>query len=170
MVRSPVRTLIVFCHPLPDSFGSCVRDTCATALEGHEVRSVDLYDGRDLPRSFSDGDASALEWARAVVLVYPTWWGSFPAPLGDWIESGLEREAWRNVSRVVAVTTHGSSRMVNVLSGGIGERVVRRGLPGRMAPEAYGRFVALYSMDTIDDDARAAFLKRLPGELEKSLR
>ena len=167
MVRSPVKTLLVFCHPLPDSFGSDVRDCCVAALGN--IRTVDLYDGRDLPRRFSDDDAADLGWADAVVLVYPTWWGSFPAPLGDWIETSLERGAWRHLSRVVAVTTHGSSRMVNMLTGGIGERIVRRGLPRQMAPGAYGRFVALYSMDTIDDDHRAAFLRSLPALLDKSL-
>ena len=164
-----MRTLLVFCHPVPDSFGSAVRDACAAALERHELQSIDLYEGRDLPRPFADEDGVALERAEAVVLVYPTWWGSFPAPLGEWIECALERDAWRTVSRVVAVTTHGSSRMVNLLTGGIGERIIRRGLPRRMAEGAFGRCLALYSMDAIDHPARAAFLEELPRELEKAL-
>jgi hypothetical protein len=86
-----------------------------------------------------------------------------------WVEDGLDRELWRGIHRVVAVATHGSSRLVNMLSGGIDRRIVRRGLPRLMAPGAYGRFIALYSMDTIDDDQRRKFLASLPLTLGGAL-
>lgn len=160
---------VVFCHPVPTSFCASVRDAVESALDRHEVRRVDLYDGADLPRSFADDDFELLSWARAVVLIYPTWWGTLPAPLMGWIEDGLEREAWAGLERVVAVTTHGSSRFVNRLSGGTGRRIVMRGLPLQMALGASGRFIALYSMDTIDDDARQRFLDSLPDQLNQAL-
>lgn len=140
-----------------------------SALDQHEVRPVDLYDGTDLPRSFTDDDVGLLSWARAVLLIYPTWWGTLPAPLMGWIEHGLDREAWAGLDRVVAVTTHGSSRFVNRLSGGTGRRIVMRGLPLQMALGASGRFIALYSMDTIDDYARHRFLQSLPDQLNQAL-
>ena len=164
-----MRTLVVFCNPVPDSFGACVRDEIISSISPHEARLVDLYGGRDLPRPFGQHDVGALQWAEAVVLTYPTFWSSFPAPLMAWVEDGLDRELWRGIHRVVAVATHGSSRLVNMLSGGIDRRIVRRGLPRLMAPGAYGRFIALYSMDTIDDDQRRKFLASLPLTLGGAL-
>jgi NAD(P)H dehydrogenase (quinone) len=164
-----VNVLVVFCHPVPDSFGAALRDAAVAALVAHETKVVDLYEGRDLPREFDDGDAKALEWANAIVLVYPTWWASLPAPLMGWVEAGLESDRWRHLTRVVAVTTHGSSGMVNMVTGGVGRRIVRRGLPRVMASDAYGRFIPLYSMDTISDTARLDFLESLPTALTHAL-
>lgn len=159
---------VVFCHPVPGSFGATVRDEVVAHLEG-PARTIDLYDGADLPRVFTDADERTLQWSRAVVLVYPTWWGSLPAPLMGWIEAGLDRQAWTDIDRVVAVTTHGSSRFVNTFTGGTGRRIVMRGLPRQMAIGAIGHFIALYSMDTIDDEARRRFLDTLPAQLDRAL-
>lgn len=164
-----MNVLVVFCHPVPDSFGACLRDATVAALESHETQVTDLYAGHNLPRAFADEDMDALQWANTIVLVYPTWWASLPAPLMGWIEAGLDRDGWRHLTRVVAVTTHGSSRLVNLATGGVGRRIVRRGLPRLMAPDAYGRFIPLYGMDTIDDDARRDFLKSLPAALIRAL-
>jgi NAD(P)H dehydrogenase (quinone) len=164
-----VRVLVVFCHPLPDSFGAHVRDVTLSALEAHDSRLVDLYDGRDLPRWFSNGDAADLGWAQAVVLIYPTWWSSFPAPLMGWIEDGLDRGCWRHLTRLVAVTTHGSSRLVNAITGGIGARIVRKGLPGEMAQDARGVFLAMYSMDRSDEKNRRRFAGRMALEVPHAL-
>lgn len=164
-----MNVLIVFCHPVPDSFGASLRDATVAALAAHATQMIDLYDGHDLPRDFADGDTDALGWADAIVLVYPTWWASLPAPLMGWVEAGLDRGNWRHLTRVVAVTTHGSSRLVNVLTGGVGRRIIRRGLPRLMSAGAYGRFIPLYGMDTIDDPTRLEFLESLPTTLTHAL-
>ena len=165
-----MRILVVFCHPVLDSFGARLRDTVLDALAAHETRLVDLYSGADLPRSFDHDDSDSLAWAEAIVLVYPTWWSSLPAPLMGWVEEGLDRDLWRHLSRVVAVTTHGSSRMVNWVTGGIGRRIVQRGLPKMMAEGSFGRFIALYSMDTIGDTEREQFCASLPETLASALK
>lgn len=164
-----MNVLVAFCHPVPDSFGAVLRDATVAALAAHETKVIDLYEGHDLPREFSAGDVEALGWAHAIVLVYPTWWASLPAPLMGWVEAGLDRDGWRHLARVVAITTHGSSRLVNVLTGGVGRRIVRRGLPRLMSPDAYGRFIPLYGMDTIDDAERHEFLESLPAALARAL-
>lgn len=74
-----MRTLVAFCHPVPNSYGAHLRDQVLSVID--EVRLVDLYGGHDLPRGFLTEDADDLVWAEAVVLVYPTWWSSLPAPL-----------------------------------------------------------------------------------------
>lgn len=162
-----MRALVTFCHPVPDSFGAHLRDRTLAALA--EARLIDLYGGHDLPRPFEDLDADHLAWAEAVVLVYPTWWSSLPAPLMGWVEAGLERDMWRHLTRVVAVTTHGSSRLVNTVAGEVGKRLVRYALPAQMAPGARATFISLYRMDRIDDASRLRFAERLGRELKLAL-
>jgi NAD(P)H dehydrogenase (quinone) len=162
-----VRTLVAFCHPVPYSYGAHLRDQVLSAVD--EVRLVDLYGGNDLPRRFLDADGDDLAWAEAVVLVYPTWWSSLPAPLMEWVEAGLERDLWRHLVRVVAVTTHGSSRLVNIATGQIGRRIVRRGLPAYMASQSKGRFIALYRMDGISQVRRRKFAEHLVTRLPRAL-
>ncbi|MEM0899207.1 MAG: NAD(P)H-dependent oxidoreductase [Pseudomonadota bacterium] len=99
-----MRILVVYCHPVPDSFCAAVRDTAIGALQraGHETRLLDLYaigfdpvmqeaerraynemcaDQHPLPEH-----AEHLAWAQALVFVYPTWWYGLPAMLKGWLD------------------------------------------------------------------------------------
>lgn len=159
-----MRVLVVLCHPVPGSFGAHLRDVAVGALEpGHETATIDLYGGFDLPPG--DLDDAPLDTAEGVVLVYPTWWSSLPAPLMAWVEDTLEAGRWSHVQRLVAVTTHGSSRWVNAVTGHIGRSIVLRGIPAQMAEGATGTFLALYGMDRIDDDRRRRFVAHVERRL-----
>jgi NAD(P)H dehydrogenase (quinone) len=98
-----VRTLVVYCHPDPDSFTAAVlkRVLDALAAAGHDVRVSDLYaDGFDPifsaeeRRHHLDPGAEPsverytddLRWCEHLVLVYPTWWSGQPAMLKGWLD------------------------------------------------------------------------------------
>lgn len=98
-----MKCLVVFCHPVPESFGAAVRDTALAALRarGWEVRLVDLYaegfdpvlgaDERRNMHQAPDDPALAphienVRWAEAVLFVYPTWWYGLPAMLKGWLD------------------------------------------------------------------------------------
>lgn len=97
------RTLVVYCHPLEDSYVAAVRDRVLAGLAsaGAEVRCTDLYgDGFDPTFSTLDHErhmqpgtdpsvtryADDLRWCEMLVLVYPTWWAGQPAMLKGWID------------------------------------------------------------------------------------
>jgi NAD(P)H dehydrogenase (quinone) len=99
-----VRALVVYCHPVPDSFCAAVRDAAIEGLAraGHEVRLVDLYasafdpvmscaarrsyyDER-LNRAGAEEHIASVLWAEALIFVYPTWWSGQPAMLKGWLE------------------------------------------------------------------------------------
>jgi len=99
-----MRTLVVYCHPVPESFCAAVRDEAVRTLQagGHDVRLIDLYaEGFDPVisaeerRRYNDvphgeplvpDHAAHLRWAEALVLVYPTWWYGLPAMLKGWFD------------------------------------------------------------------------------------
>lgn len=98
-------TLVVVCHPRPDSLtrAAAQRVLAGLAAKGELVRVIDL-EGEDFdPRvsaaekvAYEEGPASrpdelahhfdALRWADRVVLVYPTWFSGQPARLKGWFD------------------------------------------------------------------------------------
>ncbi|WP_394892612.1 NAD(P)H-dependent oxidoreductase [Mesorhizobium sp. AaZ16] len=99
-----MRVLVVYCHPVPDSFCAAVRDAAVGTLtaRGWDVRLVDLYAegfdpvlGSDERRHYHDRAPTDpalaphienLKWAEAVLFVYPTWWYGLPAMLKGWLD------------------------------------------------------------------------------------
>lgn len=99
-----MRVLVVYCHPVPESFGAALRDVVVKALTeaGNDIRLLDLYAegfdpvmGCDERRIYNEMDrgqhpvpehAAHLEWAEGIVFVYPTWWYGLPAMLKGWLD------------------------------------------------------------------------------------
>ncbi len=98
-----MRVLVVYCHPVPDSFCAAVRDAAVGALtaRGWDVRLVDLYaegfdpvlgvdERRHHDRAPTDPALAPhienLRWAEAILFVYPTWWYGLPAMLKGWLD------------------------------------------------------------------------------------
>jgi putative NADPH-quinone reductase len=190
--------LVVYCHPLEDSFVAAVRDRALAGLAagGAEVRVTDLYaDGFDPAFSASeranhlspgtdpalDGYAADLRWCDTLVLVYPTWWSGQPAMLKGWIDRVWVNEvAWtlpdganrlrpelRNVRRLVAVTTHGSSKLINMIEGESGKRTLTRSLRAMCHPLARTTWLALYGVDNASDADRRTFLDRVERRIAR---
>lgn len=99
-----MRILVVFAHPVEESFGRAIFRRLVASLEaaGHEVRPLDLYaEGFDPVLSADErrdyhapgrnerrvaAEIERLRWAEGLIFVYPTWWYSLPAMLKGWID------------------------------------------------------------------------------------
>jgi len=162
---------------------------------GHDVRVNDLYAEGFVPElsawertnHLSPPDtklaiapyADNLRWCEALVLVYPTWWAGQPAMLKGWIDrvwvagvaydlpagSNRIRPQLHNIRRIVAITTHGSTKFVNALEGEAGKRIVTRSLRVLCSKRARTRWVALYNIDRSTDARRAAYLSRVENAM-----
>ncbi len=177
-----MHTLVVVTHPSPTSLTRAAFGRVLAGLEsgGHEVRVIDLdaegFDPRlsldekrrhlDPPESKPDLSEhfAALRWAERLVLVYPTWFGGFPARLKGWIDrswaSGVAFElpegatrihpGLRNIRRIEVVTSHGGSRLLNLLQGNPGKLTTFRMLRALCHPLCRRRFTAIYDIDRVD--------------------
>jgi putative NADPH-quinone reductase len=99
-----MRVLLVYCHPVPESFVAAVRDRALATLQagGHDVRLTDLYAESfdpvltaDQRRAYHDAGTNEagierhltdLKWCEALIFVYPTWWYGLPAMLKGWLD------------------------------------------------------------------------------------
>lgn len=126
--------------------------------------------------------AKRLAEANGLLLVHPTWWGGPPAILKGWFDrvlsprvayplavrsGGRRPEGLRHVRRLTVVTTHGSSRLVNVLQGEPGRRTLMRALRTSLHPLARPRWLGCYGMDHNSDADRSRFVDRVRRHVER---
>ncbi|MCU1361148.1 MAG: putative oxidoreductase [Ilumatobacteraceae bacterium] len=192
-----MNVLVVFCHPTHQSFTGATLQRVLAGLStaGHETRVVDLYamgfrpemsfdergrhsvDHRLQPGLRSDiaEHIGQLQWAQALVMVYPTWWAGQPAMLKGWFDRVLVNGvAWSlphggdrirpmltNIRRLVVVTSHGSTKWVNMVEGEGGKRVVGRAIRVLCSRRCRTRWVSLYNIDRASSAERQAFLDRV---------
>jgi NAD(P)H dehydrogenase (quinone) len=99
-----MRVLVVYAHPLSDSFAAALHATIVRRLRdaGHDVDDCDLYaegfdpvltapERRAYNTAYPDLTAIAshvarLRAAEALVLCFPTWWYGMPAILKGWFD------------------------------------------------------------------------------------
>ncbi len=180
-------TLVVFCHPVPESFVAALAARVVESLDaaGSEPRLLDLYaDGFspvDADASLVAAHQEALRAASALVLVYPTWWSGLPAMLAGWLEqvvaggatprarkseaTAAARQRLANLAYVAVVTTHGSSKIVNAAQGEAGMHFLKRSLRP-LCPRRCGlRWIPFYSSDRSTLEDRRAYLDRVERRL-----
>lgn len=200
-----VRVLLIHAHPDPDSYSAALRDRALAGLRsgGHTVQVISLYSEDDDQRTFdaamtaaeraaySSGEpilddvvaeyADQVQWAEALVFVYPTWWFGLPAVLKGFLDRVLVpgvaftmdprtekvKPALTNIRRLVGVSTYGSSRFQARLFNDAGRRTLLRTL--RLVCNRFTRskWLALYGMDRATGRQRADFLARVERELSR---
>ncbi|MBV9860411.1 MAG: NAD(P)H-dependent oxidoreductase [Alphaproteobacteria bacterium] len=99
-----MRVLVIYAHPLRDSFASALHQRILAALQagGHTVDDCDLYAERFDPvlkaaerRAYNTGEpdlgavaphVGRLRSAEALILCFPTWWYGMPAILKGYFD------------------------------------------------------------------------------------
>jgi NAD(P)H dehydrogenase (quinone) len=173
-----MRVLVVYAHPVPDSFNAAVHARLLQALgrAGHEVRDLDLYgmgfapamseaERRDYMTHGANTAAIAehlehLRWAEALILVYPTWWYSLPAMLKGWLDRVFVPhetfELGKGLNPILGRLTH-----IRLVVRDPGKTVVMKGLKPLCAKGCRTFWLGLYRMDTVSEARRRAFLDRV---------
>jgi NAD(P)H dehydrogenase (quinone) len=172
------------------------RAVAALLADGHQVRVSDLYaDGFEPAMSLDERlthqepryrpelaeYCDNLRWCDALVFIYPTWWSGEPAMLTGWLDRVLVRGvAWEmvegksritgqltNIRRLVTITSHGSSKFLNMIEGEAGRRVIGRSVRVLCHRFARTTWLAMYNVDRSTDGDRAAFLDRVERRMHR---
>ena len=164
---------------------------------GHEVFVTDLYEdcfepalslqervdylsGHEIDPTIADY-CERLQWCEALMFIYPTWWSGQPGMMTGWLDRVLVRGvAWdlaaggvrlrprlTNVRRLVIITTHGSSKWVNLLEGETGRRVIGRAVRALCHRFARTSWLAMYGIDRSTPADRQAFLHRVDTRMRR---
>jgi len=161
-----VETTVLQAHPHPRCYNTALLDAVVDGLRaaGRSPQVVGLGEQQTLA-------GGRLAVTEHLVVVYPTWWGAPPAILqgwlqavcGPWVDDGRSQadSPWRTIRRLSAVTTHGSSRLVNRVQGEPGLCMWKRTVLPLCAPGAVFDWQALYKIDRLDEAERLAFIERV---------
>lgn len=157
---------------------------------GHQHRTIDLYAERfdaamsesewRLHRDTADhkpwatDHAALLSWCDTIVWVYPTWWSGPPAIMKGWVdriwtngvayhhtERGLIPGPITRVRTMFIVTTHGSSKLVNMMEGEVGKKMIRRTLRSLCGLRCRTRWLAMYNIDRSTQEDRERFAAKV---------
>ncbi len=172
---------------------AAVNKGCARA--GHHATTLDLYaldfaaamsceehrayhGEQPLLDPMAAEHAALVRQARTLVFVYPTWWSQPPAILKGWLErvlvpgvaftfddKGKVRPGLQNVRRIIGISTYGAPwTYVKLLNDG-GRRMLTRALRMNCGARTPTTWIGLYSIDTLGERERAAFLDRVEHRL-----
>lgn len=195
-----MKCLVVISHPMSKSLCTHLGTHVAKTLEamGHEVYIENLYETNFIPtlshkerESYYSGSYNfcevseqvfRLKQAEALVLVFPTWWFSFPAMLKGWFDRvwgpgiaydhaddlGPIRPRLDNLKNVLVVTTLGAPWWVDrlVLWQPV-RRVVKYALLGACARNSRLSFLSLYKSEDVDNLRVEKFMQRINNVLSR---
>ncbi len=157
---------VIQAHPVPESFNGALLEAAVAGLSTRETPAVHGLGQGDSPGPVADDlrDTSEL-W-----FIYPTWWGGQPAVLLDWIQRTLgpwiddgetAPSPLSKVTRLVAVTTHGSPPFANRLQGNAGRQMLNHVIRPLCAPNTELEWIGFYSIDVCEPAEREAFVERV---------
>jgi putative NADPH-quinone reductase len=192
-----MRFLVIYAHPVKDSFVSALHQRAVAALKGagHEVDDCDLYTegfqpvlSREERIAYHNVGANQGHVAKEIerlrrcdglVLVFPTWWYGMPAILKGYIDRvwlpgvvfkldrGRTQPILDNVERFAVVTTYGSPWWLNKLIFDPNRSMLMRGIRLLFPRVPRALWLALYGMDSADAAKRAKFLRKVERRLRE---
>ena len=190
------RALVVFAHPVPESFSASLHRKVVETLtaKGWEVDDCDLYAegfnpvlSADERRGYHEVPVNCspvqsyvdrLQAADALILVFPVWNYGYPAILKGFfdrvflpgvsfhMESGKVAPGLQNIRKLAAVTTYGGTRLRTFLAGDPPRKIVTRSLRF-ISQSGPTLYLALHDMNNATQGHRAAFLGRVQKAMER---
>lgn len=195
-----MKCLVVSAHPLENSLCAHLTGHVVDTLKnsGHQVVEEDLYaqhfdpvlsavergsyykDSYDIG-AIADQTKRLIE-AEALILVFPTWWFSFPAILKGWFDRvwgpgiaydhaddfGPIKPRLDNLRSVMVVTTLGAPWWVDYL---VMRRPVRKvvkiALLGACARKSSLEYLSLYKSENVEPGKVKRFKEKVSRKLEK---
>ena len=153
-----MKILIAQSHPSYESFSEAILQVVLESLEQTDAEVSLVRVGKQESSLLVEFEKPDL-----LVLIYPTWWGGYPASLLQWIQDSLlsRKGMLANVQKVISVTTHGSSKLVNIVQGQWGKAFTERELLPLCRDDVQSDWLSLYKIDRQRPENLEIFLEGL---------
>ena len=188
--------LVLYAHPVETSFNAALHRLIVERLSaaGHSVDDCDLYAEEFDPRmtraerlAYHDPRSpeepanpyvKRLLAADALVLSFPVWNYGYPAIMKGFFDrvflpgvsfrlvDGKVQPCLQNISKVVAVTTYGGSRLRAFVVGDPPRKIVNRVLRATIKPGAPVSYLEHYSMNLSTEKTRKTFMAKVAAKMD----
>ena len=159
-----MKILIAQSHPSHESFSEAILQVALESLKQTDAEVSLVRVGKQEAPSIVE-----LKKPDLLVLIYPTWWGGYPASLLQWIQDSLlsRKGMLINVQKVISVTTHGSSKLVNIVQGEWGKAYTKRKLLPLCKNDVQSDWLSLYKIDRQRPENLENFLEEVSESFAK---
>ena len=158
--------LILQAHPSENSFNQAILDTALVSLQRSGINPTLIRLGKE--KLLAD---TALKKPSALILIYPTWWGGYPASLMQWINEMYQSQSdlLQDVRKILSITTHGSSKFINLLQGEWGRSYTKNRIAKICDNSVQLKWTSLYKIDRCTDEELKDYLAKVKSDVTKFL-
>ena len=161
-----MEVLILQAHPSENSFNQAILDTALVSLQRSGINPTLIRLGKEkLPAD------TALRKPSALILIYPTWWGGYPASLMQWLNEMCQSQSdlLQDVRTILSITTHGSSKLINLLQGEWGRSYTKNRIAKICDNSVQLKWTSLYKIDRCTDEELKDYLTKVKSDVTKFL-
>ena len=158
--------LILQAHPSENSFNQAILDTALVSLQRSGINPTLIRLGKE--KLLAD---TALKKPSALILIYPTWWGGYPASLMQWINEMYQSQSdlLQDVRKILSITTHGSSKFINLLQGEWGRSYTKNRIAKICDNSVQLKWTSLYKIDRCTNEELKNYLAKVKSDVTEFL-
>ena len=158
--------LILQAHPSENSFNKAILDTALVSLQQSGINPTLIRLGKE--ELLAD---TALRKPSALMLIYPTWWGGYPASLMQCVNEihQSQSDLLQDVRSILSITTHGSSKFINLLQGEWGRSYTKNQIAKICDNSVQLKWTSLYKIDRCTDEELKNYLTKVKSDVTEFL-
>ena len=161
-----MEVLILQAHPSENSFNQAILDTALVSLQQSGINPTLIRLGKE--ELLAD---TALRKPSALMLIYPTWWGGYPASLMQCVNEihQSQRDLLQDVRSILSITTHGSSKFINLLQGEWGRWYTKNRIAKICDNSVQLKWTSLYKIDRCTNEELKNYLTKVKSDVTEFL-
>ena len=158
--------LILQAHPSENSFNQAILDTALVSLQQSGINPTLIRLGKE--ELLAD---TTLRKPSALMLIYPTWWGGYPASLMQCVNEihQSQSDLLQDVRSILSITTHGSSKFINLLQGEWGRWYTKNRIAKICDNSVQLKWTSLYKIDRCTNEELKNYLTKVKSDVTEFL-
>ena len=161
-----MEVLILQAHPSENIFNQAILDTALVSLQQSGINPTLIRLGKE--ELLAD---TALRKPSALMLIYPTWWGGYPASLMQCVNEihQSQSDLLQDVRSILSITTHGSSKFINLLQGEWGRWYTKNRIAKICDNSVQLKWTSLYKIDRCTNEELKNYLTKVKSDVTEFL-